>query len=311
VQGLVEAAPGPAAHPRLHRAGLRVAQEQQVARAAQLPCLDHLAVGQLHARPARQVQPGFDDAAVAQDDSEARVGAEQAALADRDDRRAAAGQRALDGRAAADVAAVADDDARGDPALDHGRAERACVEVHEALVHHRGAFGEMGAQADTIAVGDPHAGRHDVVGHPRELVHRVDRERHAGAAEAQPHFVDLGGMHGAVTAPRDVRQDAEDPVEVEAVRPDQPVREQVQPQVGVRSVARRRVEILDDADHRLRADGAALVARGSVHELGRRLVRRVRTEARRGIPGVQHGVAGDRRQAGAPGASCLAHRARR
>ena len=62
-----------------------------------------------------------------------------------------------------------------DPALDHRRAERAGVEVAEALVHHGRALGEVGAEAHPVGVGDAHPGGHDVVGHRRELVEAVHR----------------------------------------------------------------------------------------------------------------------------------------
>ncbi len=75
------------ARQRLDRAGLRVAAEQQAVGAGQLERLDDLAVGQRHARAGRHVEAGLDDAVVAERDAEPGVGAEQAALADRDDRR--------------------------------------------------------------------------------------------------------------------------------------------------------------------------------------------------------------------------------
>ena len=71
--------------------------------------------------------------------------------------RAAAGERAHDGCAAADVAAVADDDALRDASLDHRGAERAGVEVHEALVHDGGAGGEVRAEPHARGIGDAHA----------------------------------------------------------------------------------------------------------------------------------------------------------
>ena len=56
-------------------------------------------------------------------------------------------------------------DAGADAALDHRGAERAGVVVDEALVHHRRALGEVRAEPDAVGVGDPHAGRDDVVDH--------------------------------------------------------------------------------------------------------------------------------------------------
>ena len=97
---------------------------------------------------------------------------------------AAAGERTHDRRAAADVAAVADDDPGGDPAFDHRGAERAGVEVDEALVHHGGAGGQVRAEADPVGVGDAHAARRHVVDHPRELVDAVDRQPAARPARS-------------------------------------------------------------------------------------------------------------------------------
>src|SRR5699024_12286657 len=73
--------------------------------------------------------------------------------------------------------APADADAPGAAPPDHRRAEGAGVEVDNALVHHRGALGKMGAQPDAVRVRDPHPRRHHVVHHPRELVDAVDRDR--------------------------------------------------------------------------------------------------------------------------------------
>ena len=112
-----------------------------------------------HLGAAGDVEARLDDAVVAERDAEPGVGAEQAALADRDDLLAAAGQRAHDRRAATDVGAVADHHARGDAALDHRRAERAGVEVDEALVHDRRARRQVRAEAHPVGVGDPHARR--------------------------------------------------------------------------------------------------------------------------------------------------------
>src|SRR5690606_2759304 len=126
----------------LDGSGARVAAEQEVVASGELERLDHARLtlvahltehGDLG--PGRDVQPGLDDAVVPERDAEAGVRPEEAALADRDDLLAAAGQGAHDRGAAADVGAVAHDDARGDAALDHRGAEGARVEVHEALVH--------------------------------------------------------------------------------------------------------------------------------------------------------------------------------
>ena len=68
------------------------------------------AVGQLHERAGGDVEPGLDDAVVAEADADAGVGTEQAAFADRDLFGPTTRQRAHDRGAAAHVGAVTDDD---------------------------------------------------------------------------------------------------------------------------------------------------------------------------------------------------------
>ena len=209
--------PWPSRGARLDGAGDRVAEEQQVARPESSRALTTVPSGRVTFGAGRDVEPGLDDAVVAERDAEAGVGAEQAALADADPLRAAAGEGAHDRRAAADVGAVADDDALADAALDHRGAERAGVEVDEALVHDRGARGEVGAEAHAVGVGDAHAGRHDVVGHPREL---VDAERPATGPRASSRTrvsSKPSTAHGPCGRPHDVGQHAEDAVEVDRV----------------------------------------------------------------------------------------------
>ena len=67
-----------------------------------------------------------------------------------------------------------------DAALDHRGAERAGVEVDEALVHDRRAGGQVGSEADPVGVGDADAGGDHVVGHPRELVEAEHLHRPPG-----------------------------------------------------------------------------------------------------------------------------------
>src|SRR5690606_35155400 len=142
----------------LHGTAQRVATEQQVALAGQLARLDHLDqlalfVEQVHLGAGRDVQTGFDGIAVAQRDADTGIGADQAAFTDGNDDIAATGQRAHGGAAAAEVRALADEDARRDASFDHAGAFSAGVEVDEAFVHHRGAFADVGAQANARTVG--------------------------------------------------------------------------------------------------------------------------------------------------------------
>src|SRR5690606_4975483 len=141
MERVVERDPGSRARQRLDRPGHRVAAQQQPVAARQLACGDHGGGGRRRAGAGEDgdlgaggdVQPGLDDAVVAQRDPDAAVGAQQAALPDDDALPAAAGQRAPDRGAAADVGAVPDDDPLGDAALDHRAAQRARVAVHEPL----------------------------------------------------------------------------------------------------------------------------------------------------------------------------------
>ena len=125
-----------------------------------------------------------------------------------------------------------DHHARRDPALHHRGAQRAGVEVDEALVHDRRARGQVRAQSHPVGVGDAHAGGHHVVDHPRELVDAVDGHRTAPAQPGPDRLEALDGAR-AVVGPHHVGEHPEEAVGVQAVRGDQAMREQVQPQIRV------------------------------------------------------------------------------
>ena len=187
------------------------------------------------------------------------VGAEQAALADRDDLLAAAGQRAHDRGAAADVGAVADDHARRDPALDHRGAERAGVEVDEALVHHGRAVGEVRAEPHAVGVGDADA-RRAPRSRPCGGTCRRRRPCSDGPRRAQPQPRPPRSRRrrtGRGWSRRRWRAAPKMPSRLSAVRRDQAVGQQVQPQVGVvrrrragRRARRRRCATTSDATPR-------------------------------------------------------------
>jgi hypothetical protein len=115
---------------------------------------------------------------------EAGVRAEQAALAERDDLGAAAAERPHDRGAAADVRPVAHHDALEmrpstieDPSVPALKFTKpSCITVVPG--------GQVRAEAHAVGVGDPHAGRDDVVRHPRELVHGRPRARARPCASA-------------------------------------------------------------------------------------------------------------------------------
>src|SRR4029453_6572844 len=114
---------------------------------------------------------------------------------------------------------------------------------------------QVGAQPDAVAIGDPHTGGDDVVDHPRELVDAEDGDVPDGGP--QPVGVEPGGLDGAGAGPGHVGQQPEAAGHVRAVRLDQPVREQVQPQPDVVGVDGRGREVRDH-----RADGDDLDAPG-------------------------------------------------
>ena len=249
------------------------------------------------------VEAGLDDAVIAEGDADAGVRAEQAALADGDDFLAATGQRAHDGGAAAHVGAVTHDDASGNATLDHGGAQRAGVEVDEALVHDGGALSEVGAQAHAVRVADAHAGWHDVVDHAREFVDGEDDHRATGGEAAADHL-EVGDGAGTVIGPHDVGEQAEDAIHVEAVWLDRAVRKQVEAQVRVVGVHRSLVQVLDgrlhgdagDATLLIRADEGSELLRGLLQAGGAgRVHRLIRIHSRE--PNVEDGaVVGERGQ---------------
>ena len=167
-------------------------------------------------------------------------------------------------------------------------------------MHHRGARCEVRAETHPVSVGDPHSGGHHVVDHPRELVHAEDRHR-APAAQPQAHLLETLDATRPVVGPHHIAQGAEHPIEVAAVRLDQAVRDQVQPQVGVAGVGRLIGERRHGADgHHL--DVAVGIGAGQRGEFVGYVVggqpggarRAVGAELRRGEPGVQNrAVAGD------------------
>src|SRR5699024_12101103 len=123
------------------------------------------------------VEPGLDDAVIAQGDAAAGVCAQQAALPEADDVFAASGERAHDGGTPAHIRAVADGDTRRDASLHHGMAECAGVEADEDLMHDGGALREVGAETDAVGVTDAYTRGQDVVDHAGEFIHRVHRHR--------------------------------------------------------------------------------------------------------------------------------------
>ncbi len=148
----------------------------------------------------------------------------------------------------------------------------------------------MGTQTHAVGVADAHAGRHHVVGHARELVDAEHLHATVGGHQAQSRRLEVVDRAGTAIGPDDVGQHAEDAVDVHVVRPDQAVREQVQAQVRVGDVGRRRADV-DDRPDDVRAHAAVGVhaLEGSQRD-GYSVwagVRRCLAQRRSRVPGVQ------------------------
>src|SRR5690606_12079400 len=117
------------------------------------------------------IEARLDDAAIAERNADARIGADQAFPTHAVHQLAAAGQGAHGGTAAAQIRTGADHHARGDAAFDHAGPFGAGVEVDETFVHDGGAFAQVCAEAHTRRVSDAQAAGHHVVAHLGKLVH--------------------------------------------------------------------------------------------------------------------------------------------
>ncbi len=99
--------------------------------------------------------------------------------------------------------------------------------------------GQVRAEADPVGVGDPDAGRarrsRSSAGTCRPRRRRGGARRPARCSRSSST---RSGGHGPAEVQATLVSSAEDPVQVGLVRPDQPVREQVQPQVRVGGVLR-------------------------------------------------------------------------
>ena len=182
--------------------------EQHVVLSGEVPRLDRADRGarlveHLNDGASRDVETGFDGAAVAERDAAARVGADQAFFADGYHDLAAARKRSHGAGAAAQVAVRADGYALGNAPLDHVRTEGPGVEINLTLVHDRGAIAEIGAEPDAARIRNAHSRRNHVVRHARKLVHREDGQMIAPGAcggQARGYF---RWVNGTLAGPGD------------------------------------------------------------------------------------------------------------
>ena len=161
-------------------------------------------------------------------------------------------------------------------------------------------LGEVGAEADPVGVGDAHAGRDDVVDHPREL---VDAEHGRPAPRTPQPRADRSKpstAHGPAVGPGHVGEQAEDAVEVDAVRL-RPAGARAGAAAGRRRAAstggadRSAITVRDHDLTRPRGPRRAPAEQGRARRNARRTERavpaRCRSDApssRAGVPGVEH-----------------------
>ena len=180
-----------------------------------------------------------------------------------------------------------------DPALDHRGAERAGVEVDEALVHDGGARrrgARRGGRGRRRRCARP-VGTH-VVDHPRELVDAEHLHRCPCGAARSRVCSKPSTAHGPTLVQTTLGSTPKMPSRLSPCGRDEPVRQQVQAQVGVGGVGRRcrrgRSRRARSSRSRRRASSRAPVGAGQRRELVLGGAAPVRAERGRREPGVEH-----------------------
>ena len=146
----------------------------------------------------------------------------------------------------------------------------------------------MRAQAQAVTVANAHAGGNHVIHQARELIN-VAHAQVAQLAQTNCELLELGGKHRAVVGPRNIRQGAEQAVQVQLVGANQSVGEQVQTQVRVDCVFGCLIQVDGCGTHlgtgvarrMLNSQFLQLVRDGQVGGLG---------EGGGGEPGIQDGA---------------------
>ena len=162
------------------------------------------------------------------------VRAEQAALADADALRAAAGQGAHDRGAAADVGAVAHDHALAEirpSTIDVPRVPALKLTKPSCITVVPAARCAPSRTRSASAIRTP--GGHDVVDHPRELVDAEHLDRPAGRRSRRRVSSKPSTAQGPWVVQTTLASTPKMPSRLSVFGADQPVREQVQAQVGV------------------------------------------------------------------------------
>ena len=126
-------------------------------------------------------------------------------------------------------------------------------------MHDDGSGCQVCPEAHAVGISDPHAAGNHVVHHARKAVDSVHRQMLALAPQVHARLDHAVDWHGAHTRPGDERQNSEDAVEIDAARAHESVREQVEPEVGVRNISGCSLQISDDGRHRPHARAAHCV----------------------------------------------------
>ncbi len=116
-------------------------------------------------------------------------------------------------------------------------------------MHHGGASGQVGAEANAVAVGDSYPGGYHVVQHCRELVDQANLNPVALGGQFGPGEFEVVDLERSKVCPHTVGERPEDSVDVHAVRRYGPVAEHVKTQVGVDGVDGGIGEVSDECRH--------------------------------------------------------------
>merc|ERR1711879_342844 len=138
------------------------------------------------------------------------------------------------GAATTEVGTVTNHNTSGDAAFDHGYTFGTGIKVDETFVHDGGAFSNVSTQTNAGGVGNTNACVYDVVGHAWEFVNAVNAQQVATQACVQLCSWQFAQVNRALICPGNVWQQAKHTSQVQAVRFDQTVRQQMQLQVYLR-----------------------------------------------------------------------------
>ena len=109
-------------------------------------------------------------------------------------------------------------------------------------MHDRGAFRQVRPKMHPICVCDPNPLGNHVVNHAWEFVHPI-HGNDASGPETAPCLLEIGDFTRAEICPHHAWQDGKNSVQIQLIGADEPMREQVKTQVGVRCIPWRLIEV--------------------------------------------------------------------